>query len=444
MSKIIFNSFQIKQLEKNSNVSKVSERSISYKPEFKVNAVLENLKGKGPLQIFIEHGFDVEIIGKDKPGQCLDRWRKTYKSYGEEGFYTEKRGKGSTGRPSSKDKTAEQKLKKAEARIALLEAEVGVFKKARRTRKAGGSEKETLTKAEKFELIEQTLRNHEFPQMVSYFCKLAGVSRSGYYAFLMAETKRYEREKRDELDYKLIKYIFDKSSQKKGIRQIKLYLAAELGVTMNHKRVYRIMKKYSMCTKIRRTNPYKKMAKATQEHKTLKNILNRNFKQDTPQKALLTDITYLYYGKGQKAYLSCVKDCATREILASHVSTSLSMELTYSTLNKLEETLDGCVYPGAILHSDQGVHYTHPEFQKRVKEMGFIQSMSRKGNCWDNAPMESFFGHLKDEVDYRACHTINELKKCIYDYIEEYNHHRPQWTLNKMTPVEYRSQLLCA
>jgi len=293
-------------------------------------------------------------------------------------------------------------------------------------------------------LIEQTLRNHEFPQMVSYFCKLAGVSRSGYYAFLKAEKIRYEREKRDEVDYQLIKDIFDKSNQKKGIRHIKMYLAKEMGVTMNFKRIYRIMKKYSMYTKIRRTNPYKKMAKATQEHKTLKNILNRKFKQDTPQKTLLTDITYLYYGKGQKAYLSCVKDCATREILAAHISTSLSMEIAYTTLDKLEEALDGYIYPGAILHSDQGFHYTHPEFQKRVKKMGLIQSMSRKGNCWDNAPMESFFGHLKDEVDYRECQTIYELQKCIYDYIEEYNHHRPQWTLNKMTPVEYRSQLLCA
>jgi transposase len=129
MSKIIFNSFQMKQLEKNINVEKVSERSISYKPEFKVNAVLENKNGKSPVQIFIENGFDLGIIGKDKPGQCLDRWRTTYKIYGEDGFYTERRGKGSTGRPTSKNLTSEQKLKKAEARIAFLEAEVAFLKK---------------------------------------------------------------------------------------------------------------------------------------------------------------------------------------------------------------------------------------------------------------------------------------------------------------------------
>jgi transposase InsO family protein len=272
---------------------------------------------------------------------------------------------------------------------------------------------------------------------------LAGVSRSGYYAFLKAEKTRHEREKRDESDYKLIKNIFDKSNQKKGIRQIKMSLV-DFGVTMNLKRIYRIMKKYSLYTKVRRSNPYKKIAKATQEHKTCKNILNREFKQHIPQKALLTDITYLYYGKGQKAYLSCVKDCATREILAAYVSSSLTMDLVYSTLDKLTEVLDDTIYPGAILHSDQGFHYTHPEYQRRIKEMGFNQSMSRKGNCWDNAPMESFFGHMKDEVNYRSCQTLGELKGCIYNYIEEYNCHRPQWTLNKMTPVQYRSQLLCA
>jgi putative transposase len=273
---------------------------------------------------------------------------------------------------------------------------------------------------------------------------IAGVSRSGYYAYLKAEKTRYEREKRDEMDFKLIKNIFDKSNEKKGIRQIKMGLITEFGVTMNLKRIYRIMKKHSLLTQVRKSKPYKKMAKATQEHKTCQNILNRDFKQDVPQKALLTDITYLYYGKGQKAYLSCVKDCATREILAAHVSSSLTMDIVYSTLDKLTEILDESIYPGAILHSDQGFHYTHPEYQRRVKEIGFTQSMSRRGNCWDNAPIESFFGHMKDEVNYRDSQTLTELKKCIYDYIDEYNHNRPQWTLNKMTPVQYRSHLQCA
>jgi transposase-like protein len=129
MSKIIFNEIQIKLLESNPNVGHVSERSISYTPDFKIRAVKENLNGKGPVQIFIEHGFDLQVIGSEKPKQCLKRWRKTFNQFGEDGFLTERRGKGSTGRPSSKQLTVEESLRKAEARIKYLEAELEFLKK---------------------------------------------------------------------------------------------------------------------------------------------------------------------------------------------------------------------------------------------------------------------------------------------------------------------------
>lgn len=129
MSKIIFNEFEIQRLEKNPHVKHVSDRSIAYHPDFKLAAVKENLAGKGPIQIFIEHGFDLSLIGKDKAKQCLKRWRNTYKTFGEDGFYRERRGLGSTGRPSSKDETVETKLEKAETRIKYLEAELDFLKK---------------------------------------------------------------------------------------------------------------------------------------------------------------------------------------------------------------------------------------------------------------------------------------------------------------------------
>jgi transposase len=129
MSKGKFNEYQRKQLESNPNVSHVSEQNISYMPEFKEKAVQENLAGKGPMDIFLEHGFDLNIIGSDRPNECLKRWRRSYKKYGNEGFHSERRGKGSTGRPSSKELTAEEKLKKAEARIAFLEMENDFLKK---------------------------------------------------------------------------------------------------------------------------------------------------------------------------------------------------------------------------------------------------------------------------------------------------------------------------
>ena len=97
---------------------------------------------------------------------------------------------------------------------------------------------------------------------------------------------------------------------------------------------------------------------------------------------------------------------------------------------------------GTLIHSDQGSHYTSPEYISAIKNLNMIQSMSRKGCCIDNAPTESFFGHLKDDVDYKKCKTFDELKKTIGAYIRYYNEERPQWELKKMTPVYYRNHLL--
>jgi transposase len=141
MSKIIFNEIEIKLLESNPNVDHVSERSISYTPDFKIRAVKENSNGKGPVQIFIEHGFDLQVIGSEKPKQCLKRWRRTYNQFGEDGLLTERRGKGSTGRPSSKQLTVEENLKKAEARIKYLEAELEFLKKLDALERQGSKKK---------------------------------------------------------------------------------------------------------------------------------------------------------------------------------------------------------------------------------------------------------------------------------------------------------------
>jgi len=222
-----------------------------------------------------------------------------------------------------------------------------------------------------------------------------------------------------------------------------MFLENDYFVIMNHKKIRRLMRKFDLETKLRRAKPYRKMLKATQEHRTCENVLNRAFDQGVPGKVMLTDITYLYYGKGQKAYLSCIKDGATREIVAHYLSSSLEMNIVYRTLNKLQETTE-YFHPEAILHSDQGFHYTNPQYQEKVKKLNITQSMSRRGNCWDNAPMESFFGHFKDWVDYKSCDNLNELKQKVDSFIEEYNNNRYQWGLKKMTPAQYRGHLLAA
>lgn len=157
----------------------------------------------------------------------------------------------------------------------------------------------------------------------------------------------------------------------------------------------------------------------------------------------LPDITYLPYKDGQTAYLSCVKDVATREIVAYKLSTTLKMSIVYEMLEQLIH-LDGNLHPEAMIHSDQGFHYTHPNFQQCVKEIGLKQLMSRRGNCLDNAPMESFFGHFKDEAVYKEYTSLAELHTKVIDYINHYNHTRKQWTLKKMTPASYRNHLIAA
>jgi putative transposase len=280
--------------------------------------------------------------------------------------------------------------------------------------------------------------------MVSYLCEVAEVSRSGYYNYfsLKSKNQRKKQDAEDEIVKEIILKAFHFKGRKKGAKQIKMTLLGQFNINYNLKRIRRIMKKYDIICPIRKANPYKKMMEATQEHRTLTNLLNREFKQEIPGKVLLTDITYLYYGKGQKAYLSTIKDGSTNEILAYHVLDRLTLDLATDTLVKLKRNKKVKLVEDAFIHSDQGVHYTSPTFQKHVKKLGLGQSMSRRGNCWDNAPQESFFGHFKDEAYIKPCATLEELKKEIKSYMTYYNNYRYQWDLKKMTPVQYRDHLL--
>ncbi len=279
--------------------------------------------------------------------------------------------------------------------------------------------------------------------MVKYLCEISGVSRSGYYNYFSAKSQeqRRRKDKKDEEIKKVILKAFHFKNRKKGARQIKMTLAGQFSVVYNLKRIRRIMKKYSIVCPIRKANPYRRMMRATQQHRVVPNLLNRQFKQHVPGKVLLTDITYLFYGKGQKAYLSTIKDSSTNEILAS---ARMTIDLATDTLLKLKKNKHFKKAEDAFIHSDQGVHYTHPDFQRLVKKLGLRQSMSRRGNCWDNAPQESFFGHFKDEAYIKPCETLDELKHEIKQYMTYYNRYRYQWNLKRMTPVQYRDHLLKA
>ncbi|MBU4011327.1 MAG: IS3 family transposase [Proteobacteria bacterium] len=272
---------------------------------------------------------------------------------------------------------------------------------------------------------------------IDILCSIANVSRSGYYRWL----KQADEVDKDNDDYLLVKKIFDKGKKKFGWRAVQMHLKEDLNIVMNHKKIIRIKNKYGLITKIRKVNPYKAIMKKTKEHRTFENILNREFKQDNPFKVFCTDITYIPYNN-RMAYLSVVKDIASKEIVSWTLSMHLTMDIVLDTIKNMKNNIQIPSLKSILIHSDQGVHYTNPEYISGIKELNMIQSMSRKGNCIDNAPIESFFGHFKDDVDYKICKTFEELKKMISEYMEYYNNKRYQWDLKKMTPVQYRNHLL--
>ena len=287
------------------------------------------------------------------------------------------------------------------------------------------------------------MKKHELESKVKFLCLQAGVSRSGYYSYLGSKQRRVKKSLEDLKSKELILKAFNRKGFKKGARSIRMVLENDFKVIFNLKKIRRVMKKFKIICPYRKPNPYKNIAKATKEHNSVPNILDRNFKQEVPGKILLTDISYLTYGKGRRAYLSTVKDGSTNEILAHEVSHSLSLDIALDTVKRLTRRKFK-LHPDCVIHSDQGFHYTNPKFQKLLKRKKLTQSMSRRGNCWDNAPMESFFGHMKDEVDLKPLKTLEEVKKEILRYMNYYNYHRYQWNLKKMTPAQYRNHLLSA
>lgn len=440
MSKKIFSKDEIATLSNNKYVRNVSEKAITYTNEFKIHFIAEYSKGKSSRVIFKEAGFDIDIIGLKRIDCSSDRWRKAYKENGVIGLDDTR--KNNNGRPRKRELTKDEIIQKQNAEIEYLKAEVELLKKLelqeRQVRKG------KLIAAEAFKLIEAIVTNSKLTCIVSHLCKIAGVSRSGYYNFLKSKSSQKQCYKDDILVRDNILKAFNYRGYKKGSRSIKMTLKNDFNIIYSRKRIQRIMRKFNIVCPIRKANPYKRMAKATKEHSVVPNILNRNFKQEIPGKILLTDITYLPYGNNQMAYLSTIKDASTNEILAYNLSDRITLDIAIKTIHKLMKNPNLKLSSDAFIHSDQGSHYTSPTFQKLLKFYKLGQSMSRRGNCWDNAPQESFFGHMKDEINYKDCLNLTELQSVIDNYMNYYNNHRYQWNLKKLTPVQYRNQLLAA
>lgn len=275
---------------------------------------------------------------------------------------------------------------------------------------------------------------------ISWLCDMAGVSRSGYYNWLHNAGKREQQEQEDRADFELILEAYKFRGYDKGRRGIHMRLL-HMGIVMNQKKISRLMKKYGLACPIRKANPYRRMAKAIKTDSVAKNIVNREFREHGPGMILLTDITYLFYGQGKKAYLSVIKDAYTKQVMAYAASGSLEVDFVLETVEMLVRDHGTELKSDCILHSDQGCHYTSIPFRQLLKDKELRQSMSRRGNCWDNAPQESFFGHMKDEVDLSRCSTFDNVKAAIDDYMDYYNNDRYQWGLAKLSPNQYAEYL---
>jgi putative transposase len=299
-----------------------------------------------------------------------------------------------------------------------------------------GSTEASAKPEEKFKIMwEMTQRDNNYLN-ISWLCETAGISRSGYYNWLASQQKRLEKDEQDKVDFELILQAYQFRGYDKGKRGIYMRLL-NMGIRMNQKKISRLMKKFNLKCTIRKANPYRRMAKALKTSNVAENLLNREFRKHGPRIVLLTDITYLFYANAEKAYLSTILDAFTKQILAYVLSESLEVDFVLETVNLLIRDHKISLNRETLIHSDQGCHFTSIKFQELVQKEELRQSMSRRGNCWDNAPQESFFGHMKDEIHIEWCSTFEELKQEVDDYMDYYNNDRYQWDLAKLSPNQY-------
>lgn len=213
------------------------------------------------------------------------------------------------------------------------------------------------------------------------------------------------------------------------------------GLIFNKKKIARIKNKFNLETQIRRKSKYRSFAMKAQEHSTCANILDREFTQTEADKVYSIDITQINYAH-KKAYVAAVKDLCTKEIVAKEVSSKIDLSLSNNVIKKALSKLSSSQKENLMVHSDQGIHFTHLSYRNILNSNGVKQSMSRRGNCLDNAPIETFFGILKDHLNLKKCKTINDLKNEVTKQVNYYNYDRPQLGLKKMPPVLYRRHLL--
>ena len=271
------------------------------------------------------------------------------------------------------------------------------------------------------------LHRNEYP--VSVMCKLFGVSRSGYYDFV----RRLDRPETDAGLAQLIREQQKHCRQTYGYRRMWMWLGKQ-GIHHNPKTVLRVMKKYDLLAEIRRPRKWVNMGQQVHRYE---NLLNRDFHADRPNSKWVTDISYIHTGQGV-LYLSMIRDLYDNSIVAYKTAESQTVSLVLDTIRLAVKQEKKKVAGRLQLHSDQGFQYTSQAYFNLTKEYGITPSMSRRGNCYDNALAENFFSILKSECIYRQkIKTFHQANQLIDDFIYFYNHERIQLRTG-VAPLERR------
>ncbi|MFC6478330.1 IS3 family transposase [Pseudomonas asuensis] len=305
--------------------------------------------------------------------------------------------------------------------MVRLQLENAYLKQARSL----GSKQAALSAREKTQLVIGLRQNYPLAALL----KATDLARSTFYyqSKALAAADKYADLK------STIKTLFERHKGRYGYRRITAALRNQ-GTAVNHKTIQRLMGILALKSSVRRRNKYRAYRGATS--RTTPNQLNRNFSAERPNERWVTDITEFNVG-GQKLYLSPILDLYNREIVAYELARRPVFDMVRDMMGKAFKRLRRDEAP--LLHSDQGWHYQMPAFGRLLERRGLTQSMSRRGNCLDNAAMESFFAVLKSELYYReAFNSVAQLESTLRGYIRYYNHDRLKLSLYGLSPVQFR------
>ncbi|MBS4212460.1 IS3 family transposase [Neobacillus rhizophilus] len=310
-------------------------------------------------------------------------------------------------------------MEKLKRENEYLKAQLEILKKVPRNR-------EELVPEAVVTLVEKLKEKYS----VTFLCRCLGIPKSTYYRWRNQGPKG-----KTELEIQITE-ICKRHKFLIGHRTVKAWLLRDYKRKVNRNTVQRIMQKYNLQCQVK---PKRKNNIAGEIKIVVPNHLNRNFTSSKPNEKWVTDITYLPFGQSM-LYLSTIMDLFNNEIIAYLISTSQDVSLV---VNTLKDAVEGRDTSGLILHSDQGAQYTSHSFQRIAKEKGITTSMSRKGNCLDNAVIESFHSTIKSEEFYsqgREFLTNSIVIERVEKFINHYNQTRLQAKLNYLSPIEFREQ----